>query len=322
MATAAAIAQPNEPNRNGDLFPADFLEPQEPQPNEQTGLFSQYSAINATRTGSITWPVASNQQSIPIYVDSTGGARVFVGNGTITSATTGSVVVQYLPPTQQPTITDTIITRQGSLDTGIYSVCGNMVLADNTIITDTNGTYYITYKGSSDAIAICKEQLIRGRIKENLKPIVLHKYRSYTKSISPQEAIARNTLRDFLSEKEFRKYLKIGHVVVTGPSGRQYLLSTSQHVQVFENRQAIARICIHTTKDCPPTDHILNLMFLVMYDEEQVWKGGNVYKTNTEMLIGYGAGSNVTICGGDSGKNMNLLEFKKHINRMYVPLSA
>ena len=96
-------------------------------------------------------------------------------------------------------------------------------------------------------------------------------------TLSPAEQKARDTLRDLLSEADWRGYLTNGFIVVRGPSGRRYQIFRDQRrTVVWGQGRQLATICIHTDAQCPPTDHVLNLKILVELDEDAVWAGGNV----------------------------------------------
>jgi len=99
-------------------------------------------------------------------------------------------------------------------------------------------------------------------------------------AVSPAEQKARDTLRDLLSEADWRGYATNGFIVVRGPSGRRYQIFRDQRrTVVWDNGREVARICIHTDHNCPPTDHVLNLKILTELDEDAVWAGGNVTTT-------------------------------------------
>jgi len=98
-------------------------------------------------------------------------------------------------------------------------------------------------------------------------------------SDSKAEIKARTSLRDTISEKQWKKYLKDGFVMIQGKSGRTYQVFQNQrHTKVFECGNLIKELCIHTDKKCPPTDHILNMKVLIEQDEQAIWDNSNVYQ--------------------------------------------
>lgn len=98
------------------------------------------------------------------------------------------------------------------------------------------------------------------------------------------EVKARETLRDMITESEWRRYLTNGFVMVKGKSGLFYqIFSThSKRINVFHNNEHIESICIHTDQECPPSDHVINMKVLIELDEEAVRKGGNISKVYSQ----------------------------------------
>jgi len=137
---------------------------------------------------------------------------------------------------------------------------------------------------------VCNAATIREAIKSILK-------KNLTLSILPSrqdvlaihatlsENKARETLRDTLTEKEWRKYLTNGFVMVQGKSGKWYQIFVKQkHLRVYEHGKFIKELCIHTAAtECPPTDHILNMKVMVECDEQSVWDGSNLYEPTKKI---------------------------------------
>ena len=120
-------------------------------------------------------------------------------------------------------------------------------------------------------------------IKEAIKTNVLIKinYRQQFKAerLSESEIKARNSLRDMITEADWRKYITNGFVIAKGKSGKFYQIFKDQRkVRVYEHGNFINEICIHTDAVCPPTDHVINIKLLVEYQEDHLWKNGNIYK--------------------------------------------
>ena len=105
------------------------------------------------------------------------------------------------------------------------------------------------------------------------------------------ETKAQNSLRDMISEDEFKRYLKRGFVVVEGKY--RYVISPlSSMVRAYDiNKayqkpindgvlsipEAIAEFCIHTDENTnvPPSDHVINMMRLIQLDENEFLKTAN-----------------------------------------------
>lgn len=200
--------------------------------------------------------------------------------GTIsTTATTNSL---YLNGDALCGGTSTSITSSSWVPIG--SLVGNRytINADGVVTIYQDGNI-ICVEESQES----KDQRIKNQIKQIMKTNLLIKNNSrhliLGKNVSSQEEKARETLRDLISERDWRRYLTNGFVIVKAPSGKFYQIFNDQrHVKVYQKGVLTAEICIHTHSDtkCPPTDHILNLMFLVQNDESLIWVKdvGNVYK--------------------------------------------
>lgn len=155
--------------------------------------------------------------------------------------------------------------------------------------TDASTTYTITLGGTAsnyvdsgeyaviDKAAAIKETCKRF-IKSNLMIINKSSDRSAMPvSISPQEQKARDTLRDMITEKEYRKYLVHGCLNVFGKSGKVYQVwGREKQIHVYEKGRHVNNFCIHTDKVCPPTDHVINMKVLIECDEKLFITLGNV----------------------------------------------
>lgn len=155
--------------------------------------------------------------------------------------------------------------------------------------TTASGTvdFFISNTGSAATFARFtpeyseKQQKIwnlKHKMKTNLLIKVNSRAKPLTISVSPAEEIARFSLRDQITEAEWRRYVTNGFIMVKGVSGRFYQIfnNDSNRVRVFYKNKQTHQICIHTDKNCPPTDHVLNLKTLIEMDESLIWKAGNV----------------------------------------------
>lgn len=101
------------------------------------------------------------------------------------------------------------------------------------------------------------------------------------------EQMALETLRESLTEDEYRRYLKTGFLNVTGRSGRTYQIPRgsgySPHVVVWERGKKVADICIYLKDDLtPPTDRVIAFKAIIEADEQELWQRGNVFKYQAE----------------------------------------
>ena len=97
------------------------------------------------------------------------------------------------------------------------------------------------------------------------------------------ERTAMETLRESISETEFRKYLRYGFVLVKGKSGDTFqIFRNRSHTKVWRNGQVIEEICvrIHHDQKVPPTDNVIAFRSIIQANEESFRKLGNMFKMN------------------------------------------
>lgn len=100
-----------------------------------------------------------------------------------------------------------------------------------------------------------------------------------------EELKARETLREYLSESEYRRYITNGFIMVRGSStGYHYQVFGDRRLRVYHKYKAIESICIHS-QDCPPSDHVLNMKILIESDETEFRKLGNISKLYSNDLV-------------------------------------
>ena len=157
--------------------------------------------------------------------------------------------------------------------------------------TATDATFAIScvydatsYETSDYETSEAQEKRRKTQLRQVMKSNLLFDEESFrqpslNKKITPQETKARNTLRDLISERVWRKYLTNGFVIIPAKSGKFYQVFNDQrHIRVYVKGKLSDEICIHT-EGCPPTDHILNIMMMIHNDEQLLWTEGisNVY---------------------------------------------
>jgi len=133
------------------------------------------------------------------------------------------------------------------------------------------------------------QDIVKQTIRNNLLIKVIGRSQPNIKW-SPGEERARNTLRDTLTEKDWRRYVTSGFIMVRGDSGYWYqIFSSRENIRVYKDGDLTHNICIHSDDTCPPTDHVLNMKVLIEMDELSVWEGGNVYNKDNNLIydIGY-----------------------------------
>jgi hypothetical protein len=98
---------------------------------------------------------------------------------------------------------------------------------------------------------------------------------------------ARETLRDMISESEWRRYVTNGFIMVRGQSKKWYQIfsNRSQRIRVFENGIQVKVLCIHSADECPATDHVINMKILAEIDEAALWKSANQYEPTKKPVV-------------------------------------
>jgi hypothetical protein len=78
-----------------------------------------------------------------------------------------------------------------------------------------------------------------------------------------------------------------GFLMVKGQSGKWYQIfsNRSERVRVFENGIQTKILCIHSSDECPPTDHVINMKILAEIDEDSLWKSANQYEPTKKPVI-------------------------------------
>lgn len=151
---------------------------------------------------------------------------------------------------------------------------------------NTTGSLYVTDGNSflsdySDNPVFSDPRAVhRQRIRSNLLIRVKHRGTPIHAQESPNELVAIETLREEISESEFRRYIKYGFVLVQGESGLVYQIFRGRdHTIVRRNGKVVEEVCIRLRDPkVPPTDHVIALRAMVMADEEEFKRLGNRYR--------------------------------------------
>lgn len=220
-------------------------------------------------------------------------------SGTASSLTSG-VLGSY---TGQRITTSAIDSLRQTISVSTGASTGNIFFNNNDITVDVQGGvsgYTITYSAAYGSIVTGqitvadKKANLRQIMKNNLIIKVGRTMRDI-KTLDPKEIKARETLRDMISEKDWRRYLTNGFIMVKGQNdfipmdarteGARslkgpfwYQIFGDKRVQVFYNNQNIGELCIHSDQVCPASDHTINMKVLVELDEMAIWKDANFYQ--------------------------------------------
>jgi len=94
------------------------------------------------------------------------------------------------------------------------------------------------------------------------------------------EQVAIETLREMITEKEYRRFIKYGFICVEGESGKTYqIFRRAAHIKVWQDGKKIEEICVSLRdKNIPLTDKLIAFKAMIETNEEDFKKLGNVYK--------------------------------------------
>lgn len=126
---------------------------------------------------------------------------------------------------------------------------------------------------------ISKKDELKQKIENNLF-IRVKSRASLVKGVSKAEAQAMETLREEISESEFRKYIKYGFILVRGQSGKTYqVFRNRSHTKVWLGGKLIEEVCVRISDSkIPETDNVIAFKAMIEADEEEFAKMGNRYK--------------------------------------------
>ena len=120
----------------------------------------------------------------------------------------------------------------------------------------------------------------RESLKSNL--VIISKSRGeLPRQIESNERVAMESLREVVSEKDFRRYLKYGFITVPGKSGAMYqVFRNAGHTKVWRDGKLVEEICIHIKNEfkTPLTDRAIAFKAMIEADEEEFRSLGNVFK--------------------------------------------
>lgn len=159
---------------------------------------------------------------------------------------------------------------------GTYNVTYTMPAGTYAAYNNMNFTVDATGQWNAQYVETKADKLKR-RIRQQLgadkrKRAHLHNF------VTPPELKARDTLRDMLSEADWRRYVTNGFIMVRGDSGKWYQVfarHNEERIRVYENNRHTATLCIHSSEECPLTDHVIAMKIQIEVDEDSLWREAN-----------------------------------------------
>jgi len=100
---------------------------------------------------------------------------------------------------------------------------------------------------------------------------------------SPEEQRALETLRELISESDYRKYIKHGFLMVRGSDGDMYQVYRERsHTKVWRDGKVIEEICVRIKDgNVPPTDNVIAFRTLIQINAEAFKEMGNRFPMGT-----------------------------------------
>lgn len=96
--------------------------------------------------------------------------------------------------------------------------------------------------------------------------------------VSENELVAIETLREMISETEYRRYMKYGFISVRSKSGSVYqVFRNHPHTKVWKDGKLVEEVCVRIRNKVPPTDNVIAFKIMIETDEDEFKKIGNVY---------------------------------------------
>ena len=148
-------------------------------------------------------------------------------------------------------------------------------------------------------IALKKSEDFKKKIQENLNYHIKSRVNAILNTTLPlNEQIAIQTLREMITETEYRRYITHGFINILGEERKVYqIFRGRKHIKVWQHGELIEEYCINIKHDIksPPTDEVIMKLTLIRANEDEFKKLANVYnmrkkdKRNLDWSIAEGA---------------------------------
>jgi hypothetical protein len=159
---------------------------------------------------------------------------------------------------------------------------GNVI--GNYILNDVNYTANLTMGGTVYWGENFPSK--RSQLRSNLV-IVVKSRACPIQGASPEEQTALETLREIISESDYRKYVKHGFLMVQGSDGDMYqVFRTRSHTKVWRDGKVIEEVCVRI-KDAavPPTDNVIAFRTLIQINAEAFKEMGNRFPMSGDRNV-------------------------------------
>jgi len=217
--------------------------------------------------------------------------KIFSNNSLTCNNNIPRVTLEYPIPTTQDTEYNkntpyfgigNIVTNDYTTD-NIINVTGTLAY-NNIAYTGTDGTYYWGLDPAAVKRSKFKSNLLV-QVKSRACPIV---------GVSPEERKAIETLREVISESDYRKYVKHGFLMVRGSDGDLYQVYRDRsHTKVWHDGKIIEEVCVRIKdSNVPPTDNVIAFKTLIEIHAEGFKAMGNRFKSGDILNTTYNIAAN------------------------------
>jgi len=157
-----------------------------------------------------------------------------------------------------------------------------IVTAPSNVKIDYRVWFQFNDDVASDDLAFHVRRTMKANLSVMLQSEVSRYRHHWERTGSASEEVALNTLREMISEAQYRRYLKYGFVTVAARSGSTYQIFRDRwHTNVWRDGNLVEEVCIRLGGhvEVPPTDQVIGLLTMVSIDEEAFLKAGNRYRS-------------------------------------------
>lgn len=184
-----------------------------------------------------------------------------------------------------------LVTSKEYLDTDLtcthnegnyFRLWGVPVILDETVTQDSTVNRVYSEDGFTRSCSVSIEFNPRKIKRQFLKNyyIIVRSRANIIKGVPKNELCAIETLREMITEMEYRRYMTHSFITVSVSNGKIYqIFRNRDHVKIWQQGVLIEELCI-SLKDSkiPPTDKVIALKTMIEIDEESTRKLGNLYK--------------------------------------------
>jgi len=197
-----------------------------------------------------------------------------VNSGTVEPYYRGSATTTYMP-----NVPELVPNDYFGIDYGTnLSVTHWSAISNNCIIWNTTRGQIHTQVDANGLFSVTANK--RLTVKSGL--VIINKSRAVPlpKNIPENERVAMETLREEVSESEFRRYLKYGFILVKGLSGDTYQIFRNQsHTKIWRGGTLVEEVCVRLSdRSIPSTDNVIAFKNIIQCSEDEFKNLGNVYR--------------------------------------------